>query len=61
VAARLSLSDLVRKAAAAKHGKVYSAIPAVKAGKPVVNVLIATPQGKSSSLVLDAITGQAMK
>jgi hypothetical protein len=55
---RLSLADLVRKAAAAKQGTVYSAIPAIKAGKPVVNVLVATPGGQSSSLVLDAAAGR---
>lgn len=58
---RLSLSDLVKKAAAIKQGTVYSAIPSVKGGRPVVDALIATPDGKSAALVLDAVTGQAVK
>lgn len=58
---KLSLSDLVTKAAAMKPGTVYSAIPAIRGGKPAVDVLIATPDGKSTTLVLDAVTGQAVK
>ena len=58
---KLSLSDIAKKAAAMQKGTVYSAIPAVKGGKPVVNVLVATPDGKSVSLIVDAQTGEALR
>jgi hypothetical protein len=54
----LSLADLVQKAGALRKGTVYSAIPAVKGGQPVVTVLVATPDGKSETLALDVRTGQ---
>ena len=58
---KLSLSDIARKAAAMQKGTLYSAIPAVQGGKPVVNVLVATPDGRSVSLSMDAQTGQALR
>ena len=58
---KLSLSDIAKKAAAMQTGTVYSAIPAVKGGKPAVTVLVAAPDGKSVSLTLDAQTGEALR
>ena len=58
---KLSLSDLIKKAGAAQKGTVYSAIPAVKNGKAIVEVLVATADKKGVALNLDAQTGKAVK
>jgi hypothetical protein len=50
---RMSLSDVIKKAEAQQPGTVYSAIPAVQDGRPVVNVLIATRAGQSKHLIID--------
>ena len=47
---RMDLVAVVEKAAAAGKGTPYSAIPAVKNGKPVVTVKFATPDGSSHSV-----------
>jgi len=54
---RLSLTEIIGKAAATQKGTVYSAIPVVKAGKAVVDVLLATPEGKSVTVSIDLQTG----
>lgn len=46
---KASLADLVMTASTNQKGTVYSAIPAIKNGKAVLVVLIATPDGKSHS------------
>ena len=43
--ARMSLSDVIRKAEAQQPGTVYFAIPVVQDGRPVVDVLAATKDG----------------
>lgn len=50
---RMSLADIVKKAASGQAGKPYSAIPAVKDGKAVVAVLFATPDGRTSAVNVD--------
>jgi hypothetical protein len=50
---RMSLADVVKKAEAQQAGTVYSAIPAVENGRPVVNVLIAAKDGKSRHVTVD--------
>lgn len=50
---RMSLSDGVKKAESQQPGTVYSAIPAVHGGSPVVDVLVATPDGQSKHLTID--------
>jgi hypothetical protein len=50
---KLSLADIVTKAASGQAGKPYSAIPAVKDGKAVVVVLFALPDGKSNAVSVD--------
>lgn len=57
----LTLDDVVRKAAAGQAGTVYSAIPAVRNGKPACEVLVTTPDSKSISLVFDLQTGSMIK
>jgi len=47
---RLGLAAVVEKAAADEKGTPYSAIPALKNGKPVVVVKFATPDGASHSV-----------
>lgn len=47
---KLSLADIVTKAAASQTGTPYSAIPAVHDGKPVVVVLFAMPNGKTAAV-----------
>ncbi len=54
----MQLTKSIEKAAAAQKGTVYSAIPAVKAGKAVVNVLVAAPDGKSVAVSIDVQTGK---
>lgn len=50
---RMSISDVIKKAEAQQPGTVYSAIPAVQDGRPVVNVLIATRDALSKHLTSD--------
>jgi uncharacterized membrane protein YkoI len=50
---RMSLSDVIKKAESQQPGTVYSAIPAVQDGRPVVNVLVATRDGQSKHVTLD--------
>jgi hypothetical protein len=47
---RMDLVTIIEKAAASDKGTPYSAIPAVKNGKPVVAVKFATPDGSSHSV-----------
>lgn len=47
---KADLATAVEKAAAAEKGVPYSAIPAVKSGKPVVVVKLAAPDGTSHSV-----------
>jgi uncharacterized membrane protein YkoI len=56
---KLSLADVIKKASAGQKGTVYSAIPAVNNGKPVVVVLFATPDGKTTRVDVDLQTGKA--
>jgi len=46
---KAGLADLVMAASTTEKGTAYSAIPAVKNGKAVLVVLIATPDGKTHS------------
>ncbi len=55
---KLSLADVIKKVAAEHPGTVYSAIPAVRRGAPVVDVLVATPDGSSVLLTVDLHTGK---
>src|SRR5215216_445774 len=54
---KMTLSDLIQKAASMQKGTVYSAIPTVKNQKAAVEFLIGTPDGKSTSVTLDVQTG----
>ncbi|HKO94726.1 MAG TPA: PepSY domain-containing protein [Polyangiaceae bacterium] len=56
-----SLESAVQKAASAQKGTPYSAIPRVKAGRPVLEVLVALPAGKSATVDVDLQTGKATK
>lgn len=58
---KLSLTELLKKAGAVQKGTIYSAIPAAKNGKAVVDFLVATAPGKSVVVTLDAQTGTAVK
>lgn len=58
---KLKLEDAVQKAAAQQPGTVYSVTPAIRKGKPVFDVLVATPESKSVHLTLDLRTGEAIK
>ena len=57
----LTLEDVVKKAAAQQPGTVYAVSPAIREGKPVFEVLVATPDHKSVPLTLDLRTGDASK
>jgi hypothetical protein len=57
----LALSDVVKKAEAAQPGMVYSANPAVHNGEPVVDVLVATADGKRVPLTVNLRTGAVSK
>lgn len=46
---KVGLADLVMTASTTEKGMVYSAIPAVKNGKAVLVLLIASPDGKTHS------------
>jgi hypothetical protein len=50
---KMSLADIVGKAADGQTGTAYSAIPAVKDGKPVVVVLFAQPDGRTNAVNVD--------
>jgi hypothetical protein len=50
---KMSLADIVAKAASGQAGTPYSAIPAIKDGKAVVVVLFASPEGKTSTVNVD--------
>ena len=56
-----SLESAVQKAASAQKGTPYSAIPRVKAGRPVLEVLVAAPDGKSATVDVDLQTGKTTK
>lgn len=58
---KLTLVELIKKAGAMQKGVVYSAIPVVKNGKAVVELLVATADKKSVALSLDPQTGKAVK
>jgi len=58
---KLKLEDVVQKAAAHQPGTVYSVTPAIRKGRPVFDVLVATPDHKSVHLTLDLRTGEAIK
>ena len=50
---QMSLADVIKKAESQQPGTVYSAIPSVQKGRPVVDVLVATRDGKSQHLTID--------
>lgn len=50
---RMSLADVVKKAESQQPGTVYSAIPAVQRGRPVVEVLVATRDGQTKHVMID--------
>jgi len=50
---RMSLTDAIKKAEAQQPGTVYSAIPSVQNGRPVVDVLVATKDGQSKHISVD--------
>jgi hypothetical protein len=50
---RQSLADVVAKAEQQQGGTAYSAIPSVQQGRPVVDVLVATKEGKSKHAMID--------
>jgi hypothetical protein len=57
-----SLEGAVQKALAAQKGTPYSAIPRVKAGRPVLEVLLVAADGKSTAVVdVDLQTSKATK
>jgi uncharacterized membrane protein YkoI len=58
---KLTLADAVQKAAAQQAGTVYSVTPAIREGKPVFDVLVATPDHQSVPLTLNLRTGEAIK
>ena len=58
---KLTLADVVKRASAQQQGTVYSVIPAIREGQVVFDVLVATPEGRSSHLTLNATTGKATK
>jgi hypothetical protein len=52
---KMSLADIVKKAARGQAGTPYSAIPAVKDGKSFVIVLFALPDGKTNAVNVDLL------
>ena len=50
---KMSLADVVAKAASGQTGTPYSAIPTIQDGKAVVVVLFASPDGKSTAVNVD--------
>jgi len=53
----LSLVNVIEKAGAHQPGMVYSANPSARNGRPVVDVLVATPDNRSVHLVVDLLNG----
>ena len=53
----LWLGDVIKMAQARQSGFVYSANPAVRSGRPIVDVLVATPDNKSVHLIVDILNG----
>jgi hypothetical protein len=58
---KVMLTDAVKKGEAAGAGTIYSAIPAVKNGKPIFVLKAASPQGRSVELTVDGQTGNVLK
>jgi len=56
-----SLEGAVQKAVAVQKGTPYSAIPRVQAGRPVLEVLVLAPDGKSTTVDVDLQTSKATK
>jgi uncharacterized membrane protein YkoI len=52
--AKTTLPAVIMKAAAKQPGTVYSVTPVVKDKKPSFDVLVATPDGKSVTITIDA-------
>ena len=50
---RTSLASVVAMAEQQQSGTAYSAIPGVEGGRPVVDVLVATKDGKSRHVMID--------
>lgn len=55
------LEGAVQTAASAQAGTPYSAIPRVKAGRPVLEVSVVAPDGKSRTVDVDLQTNKATK
>ncbi len=51
--AKTTLSAVIAKASAKQPGTVYAVTPAVKDKKPVFEVLVASPDGKSVAVTID--------
>jgi uncharacterized membrane protein YkoI len=60
-AGKMSLLEIIEGTKAVQAGDVYSVIPAVKNGKPVFIVKVATKEGKSVELALDAENSAVVK
>jgi len=58
---KMTLADVVKRASARQQGTVYSVIPAIRDGAVVFDVLVATPEGGSAHLTLNATSGKATK
>ncbi len=58
---KLSLAEVIAGVKAAQPGEVYSVIPAVKNNKSVFMVKVATSEGKSAELAVDAQSGAVVK
>ena len=52
---KMSLADVVKKAASGQTGTPYSAIPAIKNGRSLVVVLFALPDGKTNAVDVDLL------
>jgi hypothetical protein len=50
---RLGLAELLKKAAAQHTGMIFSIIPAIDKGKPVMNLLIRKQDGKIEASSID--------
>jgi uncharacterized membrane protein YkoI len=57
---KLTLTEAIKKAESAQPGTVYSAIPSVKSGNAVYDVLVAV-DGKTVHVTVDGKTGNAGK
>jgi uncharacterized membrane protein YkoI len=58
---QMTLEDVVKKTAAQQPGTVYAVTPAIREGKPIFEVLVATPDHQSVPLTLDLHTGEVIK